>query len=114
MDMEPPILDWDLADRLAGNKREVAIELFGLLRQSLPTEMQNIRMTYLEHQYPELLKHVHKLHGATSYCGVPRLKLALSHLETALKNNRFDDLAELYLNVEKAARDVLNELDANS
>jgi len=33
----------------------------------------------------ELLECVHKLHGATRYCGVPELRAAANQLETALK-----------------------------
>jgi two-component system sensor histidine kinase BarA len=33
----------------------------------------------------ELLECVHKLHGATRYCGVPELRAAANHLETAIK-----------------------------
>ena len=33
----------------------------------------------------QLLESVHKLHGATRYCGVPELRAAANQLETALK-----------------------------
>ena len=37
-----------------------------------------------------LLDCVHKLHGATRYCGVPELRAAANQLETALKRSAPD------------------------
>ena len=42
-------------------------------------------MGELRSSMDELLECVHKLHGATRYCGVPELRAAANHLETAIK-----------------------------
>ncbi|NMV21950.1 hypothetical protein HKB23_05980, partial [Vibrio parahaemolyticus] len=46
-------------------------------------------------QYPrdELIHVIHKLHGSSSYCGVPRLKSLCATLEHALRSGV--ELAEL-------------------
>lgn len=98
MDMdlnELPIIDWEMATRLAGNKRDVAEELLDLMITSLPADMLAIKQLEAEQNYSELLKRVHKLHGAMCYLGLPRIKTLLSHLETDLKNNIMVSLPSL-------------------
>jgi two-component system, NarL family, sensor histidine kinase BarA len=84
--MNKLIIDWDLGTKLAGNKPELAKEILNLLIKNLPAELEQIKRTKDLDNLPLLLKHVHKLLGAVSYCGAPRLKNALINYENALKN----------------------------
>lgn len=96
--MEPkqlPIIDWELGMRLAGNKPELAEEMLSLFVASLSNDLTTINKLYSEHNYPELHRKVHNLHGALCYCGLPRLKSVVSRLETALKNNIISSLLSL-------------------
>ncbi|MBV9575966.1 MAG: Hpt domain-containing protein [Gammaproteobacteria bacterium] len=87
-----PIIDWELATKLAGNKKELAEELLCLLLKTLPDDRATIKQLYIEQNYAELLRRVHKLHGALCYCGLPRLKTIVARLETQLKSDIIDSL----------------------
>ena len=91
-----PIIDWQLATRLAYNKKEVAQELLGLFTKNLSDEIAQIKASYVDQKYIDLLQKIHKLHGAICYCGVPRLKSVVARLETDLKNNIMLDLPYLF------------------
>lgn len=90
-----PVIDWEMGTKLAGGKREVAEEILGMLKETLPGTLADIKFLYSKGQMDEVTQRVHKLHGAVCYCGTPRLKIVLNHLETRLKNNIMDDLPKL-------------------
>jgi len=91
-----PVIDWDLATKLAGHHKEIAEELLALLVKTLPDDIKKIKEFYVAQKYPELLKQVHKLHGALCYCGLPRLKTLIACLETDLKSNIMTNLPSLF------------------
>lgn len=90
------IIDWSLATKLAGNKKEIAEELLRMLTKTLPNDIKEIKQLYLAQKFPELRQKVHKLHGAVCYCGLPRLKTVISRIETDLKNNVMSHLSSLF------------------
>ena len=90
-----PVIDWKLGMKLAGNKKEVAEELLDLFIKKLPIDLCTIKALHETINYSGLQKEIHKLHGALCYCGAPRLKKLISHLETELKNNIMVDLPSL-------------------
>ncbi len=96
-----PILDYSLGIKLAGNKKDLAQDMLALLIQALPKDLAAINQLYQEKKHPELRQNLHRLHGALCYCGVPRLKTIVAHLESDLKNNIMSSLSSL-----------LNQLDA--
>jgi two-component system sensor histidine kinase BarA len=98
--MSKLIIDWDLGTKLAGNKPELAKEILNLLIKNLPAELEQIKLSKETHNFPMLLKHVHKLHGAVSYCGAPRLKVVLYNYEVALKNKDEKVLDSYYADLE--------------
>lgn len=69
-----PIIDWEAAVKLAGNKQTIAEELLTLFLKTLPQDFKEIQALYGQAQYTLLKQRVHKLHGAFCYCGLPRLK----------------------------------------
>lgn len=71
--------------RLAAGKTDLAEELFSMLLEQLPDDFANIERLWQENNLESLQDCVHKLHGATRYCGVPELRAAANRLETALK-----------------------------
>jgi len=71
--------------QLAAGKADLAEELFSMLLEQLYPDMRKIRDFWAENDMDSLLDCVHKLHGATRYCGVPELRAAANQLETALK-----------------------------
>lgn len=76
--------------------QNIADELLAMLIESLPEDFNEIKNLKEKNQWDELLKRVHKLHGAVCYCGVPQLKDAIHALETALKQSNISAIPELF------------------
>lgn len=105
-----PVIDWELGVKLAGNKRELAEEILGLLISRLPDEISSIKQSYTAKKYPELRQQLHKLRGALCYCGTPRLKIIVERLESDLKNNIMDDLSPLFNQLDTEVNLLLESL----
>ena len=90
-----PIIDWELAMKMAGNKRDIAEEILTLLIRNLSNDISAINQSYQNKRYQELASQLHKLHGALCYCGLPRIKTLVARLEIDIKNNNIDNLARL-------------------
>ncbi|WP_404368875.1 response regulator [Marinobacter sp.] len=76
--------------RLAAGKVDLAEELFSMLLEQLHADMAEIERLWQTGEMDGLLDRVHKLHGATRYCGVPELRKAAERLETGLKRSTPD------------------------
>lgn len=105
---EKPVIDWELGTKLANNKREIAEEMLTLLVKNLPSEFGDIKQAYENQKFADLLQFVHKLHGAVCYCGVPRLKVAIAAFESALKQNRMEDVDALFVQFERETSSVIS------
>ena len=88
---QTPIIDWEEGIRLAGHKKDLARDILNMLVRDLPQELSHMQQLHQEQNFQELIKCVHKLHGAVCYTGTPRLKSALAALETHLKTHIMDD-----------------------
>lgn len=78
-------MDWTESIRLAAGKTDLARDMLIMLFTSLEHERRKISNAYADDNMDNLLNHVHYLHGATRYCGVPRLRAAAQQAETAIK-----------------------------
>ncbi|MCC5826358.1 two-component sensor histidine kinase BarA [Alkalimonas sp.] len=87
-------IDWSLSLQRAGGKAELALEMLQMLCNSLPESYQHIENAWQQRDAEQLLHHVHKLHGATCYSGVPQLKQLTEQLETQLKRGQSLELLE--------------------
>ncbi len=90
-----PVIDWNLGLKLAGNQRELAEDMLTMLLKDLDTTANSIKEKHNIQDYKKMQQEVHKLRGAVSYCGLPRLKSILDQLETNLKTHIMDDLPSL-------------------
>jgi len=79
------VFDADLARRRAGGRQALADEMLKMLLDSLAEDRPAISSAFDSADQDALLERVHKLHGATRYCGTPRLEHAAKTLEEALK-----------------------------
>ena len=79
------VFDADLARRRAGGRQALADEMLKMLLESLGEDRPAISSAFDSDNQDTLLERVHKLHGATRYCGTPRLETAAKALEEALK-----------------------------
>ena len=78
-------IDIKLAIELAANKPELAYDMINRLVETLLKEMKLINQSYMDKNWDNLKYYVHKLHGATCYCGTPGLKMACQSLEKQIK-----------------------------
>jgi two-component system sensor histidine kinase BarA len=80
-------IDWQQCLALANNNAEIANDLMTLFIADLPTVIKTMKELLALEDYHGLKDQAHRLHGATCYCGVPRLKTAVQNLEKHLKND---------------------------
>ncbi|PKR29570.1 hybrid sensor histidine kinase/response regulator [Stutzerimonas stutzeri] len=89
------VLDEEEGLRLAAGKADLADDMLGMLLQSLEGDRRTIREARQAGDRQALIERVHRLHGATRYCGVPQLRNACQQSETLLKQNHPDSEAAL-------------------
>lgn len=89
-----PVVDEAEGLRLAAGKAQLATDMLAMLLESLDKEEQKIREAFESGHMENLLARVHYLHGATRYCGVPRLRARSADMESAIKSamSRNDDV----------------------
>jgi two-component system sensor histidine kinase BarA len=95
-----PVLDHEEGLRLAAGKADLASDLLSMLLASLAADQQAIRLARESGDRIGLIERIHRLHGATRYCGVPQLRAACYQSETLLKQGA------------PTSSPILDELDA--
>lgn len=84
-DHELQVLDHEEGLRLAAGKADLAADMLAMLLASLEADREAIRCARETNDQNALIERVHRLHGATRYCGVPQLRAACQRSETLLK-----------------------------
>jgi two-component system sensor histidine kinase BarA len=84
------VLDHEEGLRLAAGKADLAADMLAMLLASLATDREAIRSAREASDTVALIERVHRLHGATRYCGVPQLRAACQRSETLLKQDSAD------------------------
>lgn len=72
---------------IASGNRKLPQEILTLFRDELPEHQQLLQRFWKNKDHSSLLEQVHKLHGASLYCGVPALEGAAAAMEELLKTN---------------------------
>ncbi|MBV7316732.1 two-component sensor histidine kinase BarA [Shewanella sp. NIFS-20-20] len=116
------VLDWNLCLIQANNKPQLAMEMLSMLLESLPETMAQIDMAHRAQDNAELISIVHKLHGASCYCGVANTQKLCSTIESALKHEmalcelepEILELLDELTKVESAIKYILSQLSADS
>ncbi|MCC2637691.1 MAG: chemotaxis protein CheY [Moraxellaceae bacterium] len=80
------VVNWQEGLKLAAGKADLARDMLTMLFNSLEEEKRKIASACQADDLDSLLGHVHYLHGATRYCGVPGLRSAAQVLETDIKS----------------------------
>ncbi|WP_407311564.1 response regulator [Pseudomonas sp. nanlin1] len=93
------VLDLDEGLRLAAGKADLAADMLAMLLASLEADREAIRNARQQRDSTAMIERVHRLHGATRYCGVPQLRAACQRSETLLKQG------------DPSAMQALDELD---
>ncbi|MDF2444905.1 MAG: sensor/response regulator hybrid [Moraxellaceae bacterium] len=83
---ENTVVNWQEGLRLAAGKTDLARDMLQMLLASLEEEKRKLEQACQDNDLEALLGHVHYLHGATRYCGVPALRNATQVLETDIKS----------------------------
>ena len=90
------VIDWEVGDKLVGGNHKLAQKMVHLLIDCLPEHQSEIKKYYQDNDLPHLASATHKLHGATCYCGTPRLKNASKELEHAASTKEKKRITTLY------------------
>ncbi len=89
------IIDWQAALKQSANKEDLAKDMLRMLIDFIPEVDDVVAQALAEENFAreELIHVIHKLHGSSSYCGVPRLKSLCATLEQALRSGaELDDI----------------------
>lgn len=105
-------IDWHLSIRLANNNKELARDLLEMYITDLPKASEAIRHAFEENHGNDLLSQVHKLHGASCYCGVTRLKEILAKMEFALREKMHAKFEEAFFEFNEEISNVLTAYKA--
>ena len=101
------IFSASLALKRSSHNLGLAEEMFSKLLASLPDERDRITHLWESESLDDLLEAVHRLHGATRYCGAPMLGHALEVFETRLKANQSSEFPAAM----RAVIDAMNALE---
>jgi len=80
-------IDWKLSIQKAGSHEKLAKDMLRMLVESFDEARWLIQKHLDNKDLENLIAQVHRIHGATAYCGVPQLKDLAEQFETELKNN---------------------------
>ncbi|MBZ9556596.1 MULTISPECIES: ATP-binding protein [unclassified Modicisalibacter] len=105
-DEELPVVDTDLGTTLAGGRPDLAQRMLDDLLESLDDSEARLRQTYQAGDEEGFLDAVHHLNGACRYCGVPQLALVAETLESRLRAQGIDAVADIH----EALLDALQRL----
>ena len=80
--------DWAKAVEKANGNEEIANDLFFDFIEQLPQAYNDIDSAAKLADWPSLQHHIHRLHGASCYTGVPKLQYLCAECETLLKQGQ--------------------------
>ncbi|MCL1058936.1 two-component sensor histidine kinase BarA [Shewanella gelidimarina] len=111
-------LNWELCLTQANNKPNLAIDMLKMLLKSLPETVEHINSALTSFDQKNMLTCIHKLHGASCYCGVPTTQQLCQEIESGLKRGvtvedvepEILELLDELTKVESAANQVITQL----
>lgn len=101
------VVDEEEGLALAAGKAGLAAEMMKMLLGSLESDRQAILEARRSGDHQAMIDQVHRLHGATRYCGVPQLRAACERSEVLLKQHHPE--ADLALDELDAAIERLSQ-----
>lgn len=97
-------LDPALALQRCAGKADLVEDMHSRLFAQLPEEAADLVRLGKMADHQQLLEQVHRLHGATRYCGTPKLEYFAGALETLLKSHGTD------VDIAQALADLIEEM----
>lgn len=105
------MIDWKLSLKLASNRADLAKELLEILIAELPATREQINAAYARQDYALLHQHIHKLHGAACYCGVPQLKKIVTTIDDQLSKQQLSELPKCIKKLNTAINKILKDFN---
>ena len=114
-------LNWELCLTQANNKPDLALDMLKMLLKSLPASVEHINSALASFDQQAMLTCIHKLHGASCYCGVPTTQQLCQEIESGLKKGiavedvepEILELLDELTKVESAANQVITQLSVD-
>ncbi|WP_441295995.1 two-component sensor histidine kinase BarA [Shewanella pealeana] len=118
---EQRTLNWELCLTQANNKPDLALDMLKMLLKSLPETVEHIELALSNSDNDKMLASIHKLHGASCYCGVPTTQSLCQEIESSLKRGvsvedvepEILELLDELTKVESAANQVISQLSVD-
>ncbi len=92
-----PLIDWALGYRIAGGKKDLAESMIEGMLKHVSADIAFLESHLDTPERTTLLERVHYIHGASRYCGLPRLSAQADTLERTLKQQNQGVINELEL-----------------
>jgi two-component system sensor histidine kinase BarA len=102
-----PIFDWNESVHLSNGNESLAREFAQKLFLTLPEAHKDISASFNAKDKEQLLHSVHKLHGVTLLCGIPKLRYLAYRSEDSLKTGQDESSLN---NIIEALLDAVEEL----
>ena len=99
---------------LSGGNPQLENELLTMLKNELPEHIEKLKSAMNDNDLSLLKSHVHKLHGACSYCGVTKLRHSANTLENSLALSETENLKDEYQAVLSDILELTQVLAENS
>lgn len=104
-------INWQEILKITNHKPELAKEMISMLAGELPDMKMQIESALKNKNQPELINHLHKLHGSCCYCGVTKLRQITAHIEKQLKTNHILSSAKYETVLHPLFKDLFTEID---
>ncbi|MBB72786.1 MAG: hypothetical protein CMF50_10380 [Legionellales bacterium] len=102
---ESQVIDTASVAEMVGGREDIARELLGMLVKELPSDRDKIRQSEAEGDLEKLSFELHRLKGAVTYCGVPRLQRSVKAAYAEVDNVQTVGQLNTHLS------DLYNEID---
>ncbi len=95
-------------------KQELNNEMYAMLLKELPRFRESINKAFEDKDFESMDHHVHKLHGAASFCQAPSLKKSVEALEISIKKKYHRDNIKANLKVVNLEIDTMLDSVSNT
>lgn len=107
-----PVIDSRQSLKAVGNNAGIARRLQAMLRQELPSQLQQLQTFHHNGDVLGLRELLHRMMGSASFCGASQLSQALRNYSAIIKNNQSQPEAwhNAHRQVENAIANILEDL----
>ena len=102
-------IDLSVGLRLANNNNEMMMELLQMLVEDLNEVKESLKKASTSHDVTLLKNIVHRLYGASCYCGVPLLKKTCGDMQNVLRENT--DYTSVLVKLDHAIEGVIADFE---